>query len=97
MIALLFTFCEKITLTEVTYVSKVLDHTLYQNLKVSGAVVAPFAHLQLWIVVNCSVSLGCPPHGAVLMSSFVNTGWLIQKLRGTQHSHLQAYTPLPTF
>jgi len=53
MIALLFTFCEKITLTEVTYVSKVLDHTLYRNLKVSGAVVAPTSHFCTSAVMDC--------------------------------------------
>jgi len=53
MIALLFTFCEKITSTEVTHVSKVLDHTLYQNLQVSGAAVAPTSHFCTSAVMDC--------------------------------------------
>lgn len=38
---LLCTFHEKITLTEVMYISKVCDHMSFQNLKVCGAAFAP--------------------------------------------------------
>ena len=78
MIAMLFTFYEKITLTEVTYLSKVFDHTSYQNLKVCGAVVAPTSHFCTsafmdWSKLQCQ--FGVSSSGALLMSNF-SGNWL---------------------